>query len=312
MKVLVLGGQGFIGHNLCIKLKKQNHEVVVFSNNIDEDRLIDDIVYIQGDFTKLENYSRMFDNVDIVYHLISTTNATNSNSNMIFDIESNVINTIKLLDIIKNKNIKKIIFTSSGGTVYGIPENIPINETDKNYPICSYGITKLMIEKYLHLYNYLYKLDYQILRVANPYGPFHISGNQGLINVYLNQLYNGQTLEVWGDGSVGRDYIYIDDLTEAMYLAMITPTIEKILNIGSGDVTTVNNVLDIIKSTISKEVIVEYKNSRSIDVPINVLDITKAKKELGWEPRIGLQEGIKLTYNDIFMNEINNHKIKKN
>lgn len=299
MKILVLGGQGFIGHNLCLKLKEEGHDVSIFNNFLDESKIIENCNYIIGDFFKIDEYEKDFNNVDIVYHLISTSNPGTSNDDIIKDIEGNVVNTIKVLNNCVKNNIKKVIFVSSGGTVYGIPEELPIKEEAKTDPICSYGITKLMIEKYLSLYNHLYNLDYSVIRLANPYGPFHVSNNQGLINVYLNKIINNESIEIWGNGEIGRDYIYIDDVTEALYLAMIKDQKDKIINIGSEKSTTINDIIKIISETLEIEPNIIYKESRNVDVPINTLDITRAREELSWYPKTDMKDGILKTYNSV-------------
>jgi len=196
-------------------------------------------------------------------------------------------------------NVKKIIFPSSGGTVYGYPEPSSINEEHKTNPICSYGICKLMIEKYLYMFNNLYGLDYQILRISNPYGPYHNALSQGVINVFLSKIIKGETIEIWGDGSICRDYIYIDDVIDILEMMANKDIDAKILNIGSGEGTSLNNLIKIMKSITGANFNVEYKEGRKVDVPVNILDISKACKLLDWKPKISLEEGIEITWKSI-------------
>ena len=296
MRILILGGQGFIGQNLCNKLLSEGHSVTVLEKQINLDRVIPNIRYVEGDFLDKSTYAEYLKDIDVVYHMISTTNANNSNNEMERDVKENVIGTINLLDECVENNIKKVVFISSGGTVYGVPEEVPIKETHPTNPICSYGITKLTIEKYLELYNHLHGLDYSVIRLANPYGPYHQNLMQGLINVILYKAINDDTLEIWGDGQVRRDYIYIDDAVEALSLAKDVDTQEKILNIGSGQSYSICDIISEVEKIVGKRINTDFKPARSQDVPVNVLDINRAKKVLNWEPKVGLQEGINNTY----------------
>ena len=168
-----------------------------------------------GDFQNEKDYEIIFkeNEIDVIIHLISTTVPSTSNENIIYDIHSNLVNTIKLLNMMRQYQIKNIVFPSSGGTIYGISKKMH-KETDPAKPICSYGVIKMTIEKYLYLYKYLYGINYLILRLSNPYGKYHKSSLQGLINVVLENILKGETIEIWGDGSVVRDYIHIEDISK--------------------------------------------------------------------------------------------------
>lgn len=296
MRILILGGQGFIGQNLCKKLLSEGHEVTVLEKQVNFSRIIPNVKYVEGDFLDKSTYEEYLKDKDVVYHMISTTNANNSNNDMKKDVKENVIGTLDLLDGCVENGVKKVVFISSGGTVYGVPEETPIKETHPTNPICSYGITKLTIEKYLSLYHHLHGLDYSVIRLANPYGPYHQNLMQGLINVILNKAINDDTLEVWGDGQVRRDYIYIDDAVEAISRAKDVDTTEKVLNVGSGQSHSICDIISEVEKIVGKSINTEFKPSRNQDVPVNVLDINKTKEVLGWEPKVGLSEGITNTY----------------
>ncbi len=305
MNILVIGGQGFIGNNLVLKLLKEGHNITIFNRNIKEDRYLDSCKYIAGEFADINKFRYMLKNIDVVYHLISTTIPQISNFNPSYDIESNVITSVKLLEMCCEENIKKIIFSSSGGTVYGIPKTVPIKEDDPNEPISSYGISKLMIEKYLHLFKYLYGLNYTVLRIANPYGPYQNPlSNQGAIGIFLWKLLKGEEIEIWGNGSVCRDYIFIEDVIDAMYLFALKDTRSNIFNIGSGIGITLNELILIMKDVLKVDVKVIYKESRKVDVPTNVLDIKRIREELEWKPKVDIYSGIRKTWNWA----INNYK----
>ena len=171
MKYLVLGSNGFIGSNLVKQLMKEKCDLRLFDLKLNKDNNLihNNIEYIQGEFGIDCDFDALTKDIDIVYHLISTT-IPSSNIGYNIEIQQNVMGTIKLLDSCVKNKIKKIIFISSGGTVYGKSKGIPFKEDDCTNPICSYGIQKLSIEKYIQLYNNMYGLDYRIIRLANPYG----------------------------------------------------------------------------------------------------------------------------------------------
>lgn len=298
MIALIIGGQGFIGQNLIRKLTDEGYKVRVFSRSNGNEHLnTTSVQYIKGQFENIQDFPSLFKDVDVVYHLLSTTIPRTSNDNPTNDIQSNVLNTIKLLEICKTSKIKKIVFTSSGGTVYGLPIYVPITEQHPTNPICSYGITKLMIEKYLYMFKYLYGLDYKVLRISNPYGPYQKTvSEQGVIGVFLGKILRGETIEIWGDGSVCRDYIYIDDVVEAIYLASVKATKSDLFNVGSGIGTSLSELLEILKKTLNREIKVQYKQARTLDSPISLLDSSVARKELGWIPEVDIRTGIEKTW----------------
>lgn len=303
MKIFVLGGQGFVGLSLVKKLIDEGNEVIIYGRQKKNASSILKCKYINDEFENIANYTEVFNDIDVVYHLISTMKPKESNENIEYDIKSNVVTTVKLLDILVEKQVKKIIFPSSGGTVYGEAQFFPINETHETNPISSYGITKLMIEKYLNLYNHLHGLDYNVLRISNPYGPYqNIYSNQGIIGVFMKNILESSHIEVWGDGETVRDYIYIDDLVNALYLAGKTTTKQKVLNIGSCNGVSINNLIEIIRNSINKDFSVSYKSHRVFDVNKNILDNSRAKEELGWNCYSSLEEGIKKTWDWICVN----------
>ena len=291
--VLILGGQGFIGCNLTEKLLKENFKIKIFEKYINENKKIEGCEYIQGDFQDIEKYPEIFEDVDIVYHLISTTIPNKDFAKIQFDIETNLIPTVKLLGLALEKGVKKVIFTSSGGTIYGEQNEPSFKENSPKFPICAYGINKLAIENYFYMFYKLYGLDYTVLRLSNPFGKKHFSKSQGVINVFIDKILNNEDIEIWGDGTVARDYIYIDDVVEALYKAIYNNSEEKIFNISSGKATSLNEILNILKKISNKEFKVNYKPSRAFDVKINCLDNSLAKKHLNWEPKISLEDGIK-------------------
>ena len=302
LRCLVLGGGGFLGSHLIDGLLDNGYEVIIFDKeNVDTKNInhnIKKISLILGDFANESDIRIAIKDIDYIFHFIGTTLPESSTQNPVYDIESNVISTIRMLEISKSTNIKKIIFASSGGTIYGIPQQIPISEDHPTNPICAYGISKLIIEKYLHFYYKLYGLDYVSLRFSNAYGERQDpNGTQGAIAVFLGNIFSGHPINIWGDGTVIRDYIYVKDIVDACLKALETPALKyRVLNIGSGIGLSLNELIAALKQTVGKEIQVQYTPGRKIDVPANVLDITLAQRVLQWKPQIGIEEGLRKTF----------------
>jgi UDP-glucose 4-epimerase len=300
MRCVVLGGGGFIGSHLIESLLLSGNEVSVFDRP--EARYLEysrrrGARVITGDFLSPEDLSRAVSNSDVVYHLVSATVPQTSNDDPVFDVHANVIGTLNLLNQVRKAQVKKIVFASSGGTVYGIPHEIPIKENHPTEPTSSYGICKLTIEKYLHLFWTLYGLDYCILRPSNAYGERQpVSATQGVISSFLNQALHDEELVVWGDGSVVRDYIYIGDIADALVRAATYDGVPKIFNIGAGQGHSLNDIIRIIEHIRQRPLRAKFTPGRVFDVPVNILDISLAKTYMSWHPTVGLQEGISRTF----------------
>jgi UDP-glucose 4-epimerase len=193
-------------------------------------------------------------------------------------------------------NVPKIVFISSGGTVYGNPVYLPIDEKHPTNPLVSYGITKLTIEKYLQMYSHLYGIKAITLRVANPYGERQrIETAQGAVGVFLNRALKNLPIEVWGDGSVARDYIHISDVAEAFVKALEYSGTKNCFNISSGSGTSLNDLVDMLEDVIGSALEVRYLPGRLFDVPISVLSNDLARAELKWTPSITIRDGIART-----------------
>jgi UDP-glucose 4-epimerase len=300
-RCLILGGGGFIGSHLADALLKNDYEVVIFDKlnfskkNINH--ILGRVKVIEGDFNNEIDLKNALKDIDIAFHLVSSTLPANSNENPIYDVETNLISSLRFLNEAIDNKISKVIFISSGGTVYGIPERLPIKEYHPRKPICSYGIIKKTIEDYLYMFEKLYGLDYYIFRLSNPYGerqnPFVA---QGVIPVFLMKIIKGEQIEIWGDGSIERDYIYIKDATDALIKALNKNPKEKIFNLGSSKGYTLNEIVEIIEKVSGKKAKIKYKEKRNIDVPINILDNKLISEVLDWKPVTEINEGIEKTF----------------
>ena len=222
MNILILGAAGFIGTNITIKLaeNKANKITLVdkrkdYFSNIEKFHFLN-IEIKESSLDENMDFSILRDQ-EVVYHLVSTNAPTTSNQHIGQDIQSNVVFSSNLFDACVKNCVRKVIFISSGGTVYGKESACPISENTPTNPISSYGVQKLAIEKLLYLYNYMYGLDYRIIRLANPYGPYQRpNGVLGAVTTFTYKALKGDEIIVYGDGSVVRDFIYIDDAVRAI------------------------------------------------------------------------------------------------
>lgn len=301
MRCFIAGGGGFIGSHLGESLLAAGHQVVVFDRQTA--RYLDNLSSMgadirTGNFLNSDDLSRSIVGCDVVFHLVSTTVPQTSNENPIFDAQTNLLGTLTLLESAKEAGVKKIIFSSSGGTVYGITREIPIKENHPTEPISAYGITKLAIEKYLYLYWYLYKLDYCVLRVANAYGERQpVTDTQGIIAVLIDKTLKKEEITIWGDGSIRRDFVYVTDIANAFLKAISYTGVQKVINVSSGRAYSLNDILAIVERLEQNPLRVKYTFSRDFDVPINVLDNSLAKQQLNWQPSVDLSEGVTRMYN---------------
>lgn len=300
MKCLVLGGGGFLGSHVSEAILGAGHGVRVFEKELvgkdNVAHLLPKVEWTEGDFTNEAHVKEAVRGVDWVIHSLCTTLPKSSNDNPVYDISSNLVSTIHLLEASRDAGVKKIIFFSSGGTVYGIPRYTPIPEVHPNDPVCSYGIQKLAIEKYLSLFRRLYGLDYGILRISNPFGERQRPhASQGAAVVFLNKVLKGEAIDIWGDGSVTRDYLYVKDVAGAVLKLLSYDGEERIFNIGSGKGMSLLQLIEAIELVTGRKADVRFTPARPFDVPVNVLDIGRAEKELSWRPEIVLEEGLKRT-----------------
>ena len=309
MQVVVTGASGFIGSHLVDSLLDQGHKVRAVARRlpglISISALSNPRLSLHSvDIKNRLDLESVIAGSELVVHLASGSLPQSSNHNPSDDIAVNLLGTINLLEASRFSNVKRVVVVSSGGTVYGLPKSLPIKEDHPTDPICSYGITKLAIEKYIYLYRALYGLDGLVLRVANPYGPRQrLDSNQGVIPVFLGRVMRNENVEIWGSGEVVRDFIYISDLISAITLACSYTGSEYLFNIGSGQGLSLQDLLLKFELLFNKSINVIYKESRGFDVPVNVLSIDRAISKLGWRPAVSIDKGLNLFYESL--NNIN-------
>jgi UDP-glucose 4-epimerase len=236
------------------------------------------------------------DGVDAVVHLSSATVPSTSNLDPVADINGNLVNTVRLLEVMRGLSVNKLVYLSSGGTVYGVPEQEPVREDHPLRPISSYGIVKVAIENYLYMEHRLHGLSHVILRASNPYGPRQgHTGIQGVIGTYLWRISKNEPIEVWGDGNIVRDFIYVRDLAELCVRA-VTCNVTGCFNAGSGEGASINDIVQHVGRAVGQEITPVKKPQRNYDVPRITLDIENAKREFDWHPSTNLEEGIQKTW----------------
>ncbi|HTW54596.1 MAG TPA: NAD-dependent epimerase/dehydratase family protein [Stellaceae bacterium] len=294
---LVLGGGGFIGTNLCRYLLQLGARVQGFGRSRSFPEALDGVTWTTGDFADHAAVARAVEGNELVFHLVGSSLPESSNRDPAGDLAAHVPNTLHLLDVCRLSDVRKVIFASSGGTIYGIPQGTPIPETAPTDPIAAYGISKLAIEKYLALYHRLHGLDYAILRIANPFGPFQAGyRRQGVIAAFIERALSGETLEIWGDGDVVRDFVYIGDVVDALARAALYDGSHRLFNVGQGVGRSIDEVFRDIETLLGHGSLPKvYKTGRRTDVPVNVLDIRLIERELGWRPRVEWLSGLRTT-----------------
>lgn len=297
MKALVIGGSGFIGSHIVDRLVTEGWEVTVFDRERSPYRSAPlSVQFEEGEFDDTDRIGEVVSrDFDVVVHSLSTTTPKTSNDDIEYDICSNLVATVKLIEACTRKKRPKLVFISSGGAIYGNNETGSSFETDELQPICSYAITKLAVEKYLHMFHSLFGLNYVSLRVSNPYGPRQNPyGGHGAVATFLARIIADEPIDIWGDGRTVRDYLHVSDVADACYRAA-TSTCTGVYNVGSGTGTTLLELIALLGATVGKKPVVRHLPERRLDVRRIVLDCTKAERELGWKARIPLTVGVRET-----------------
>lgn len=297
MKILIFGGGGFIGSTIADRLLRDGYELRIF----ERPRVVpyrrfsesERVKWIEGDLSSAHDVGDAVKGVDAVLHLVSTTLPKSSNDDPIYDVQTNVVATLQMLNAMVDHQVNKIVFISSGGTVYGIPQYLPIDERHPTEPLVSYGITKLTIEKYLSLFANFKGVRAISLRVSNPYGERQrVETAQGVVGVFIKNALQGLPINIWGDGSVTRDYIHVSDVAEAFVKAINYTGKESVFNISSGQGVSLNELISMLEGVLGKTIERNYLKSRPFDVPVSILNNSLAYQELQWVPTVSMCEGL--------------------
>lgn len=299
-KVLVTGGLGFIGSHIVDLLIDGGYEVIVVDNlssgskknlNKGAKLYIKDIC--NRDFRTVFAKERP----DYVIHEAAQINVRKSLSDPAFDARANILGSINLLECCRSYGVKKVIYASSGGAVYGEPEYLPADEKHPIRPLCPYGASKYAVENYLYIYKKNFGLDYVALRYANVYGPRQDpAGEAGVVAIFIKKQMSDVAPVIFGDGEQTRDFVYVKDVAKANLFALEKETSSTEYNIGTGTETSVNNLEKMLRKITGSSLEAFHGKEVPGEVRRISLDISRAKKELGWEPEYSLSSGLKETF----------------
>lgn len=297
MKILIFGGSGFIGSHVLDVAVAHGFQVRVFDRGRETYRPSPaGIEFVRGDFGDTTAMAEALTGVDFVFHFVSTTVPTTANLDPVADIEGNLVNTVKLLELMRSKGVRRLLYLSSGGTVYGVPTQDLVTEDHPLRPISSYGIVKVAIENYIRLESAQHGLDAVILRPSNPFGPRQgHGGTQGIIGTYMSRHARDETMELWGDGSIVRDFIHVRDLAR-LCVACAETGITGTFNAGAGEGRSIREIIDGIGRVSGRALTPIVKPARNFDVPRVVLDIGAICGSLGWTPEIKFEDGLAETW----------------
>lgn len=294
----IYGANGFIGKHLVQRLASDGRPtravVRTFSGQHDPAAPVEKV---EADFRNPDELRATLEGLDVVVQLVSSSSPGHQNNRSILDIQDNVIPHVSFLRQCVEAGIRRYIFLSSGGTVYGNAGSSPIKETAPTNPVCSHGLTKLMVEKYISMHGHIDGLEYVILRISNPYGPSQVFRNgQGLIPALMDRHMQGEPVHIFGDGSAARDYIYIDDVISAIVKAIdLEGSPQEIINIGTGVSRSITEVVQMIEKVAGINFVIEHVAARKTDVRTSCLDVSKARVILGWEPEVEFLDGLSRT-----------------
>jgi UDP-glucose 4-epimerase len=302
---LLLGGGGFIGRHMALLLSQLGHHVTIASRHSILDNFsldgTNNITWKQLELGAAD-WDSLIDGMDIIHHYAWGSIPASANANPRGDLLTNVTATIDLLDALRRRKSGRLLFASSGGTVYGKTQDYPVPETHILAPITAYGAGKVTAEVYLNLYRATYGVDCRIARIANPFGAGQdLSKGLGAVTTFIHRALTGQRITLWGDGEVIRDYIHISDAVRALAMLSLAPLplAESTFNIGSGRGTSLNQILEEIETQLGRRIDVERTPGRTFDVPINVLSIARAQSVLGWSPALSFSHGMAMTFEDL-------------
>ena len=305
-KHVVLGGRGFIGRHVALLLARRGDSVTLLDRT--EGPIMPefeglDARFIEADITTSDWYDHVA-KCDVIHHYAWSTVPATANADPLGDLDQNVRSSLGLLETLRKLPRKTLIFASSGGTVYGHLQHSPVPETHPLHPMTAYGVSKLSVELYLGYYRSLYGMDCRIARIANPYGAGqNPHGSQGAASAFLFKAMAGKPIEIWGDGTVVRDYIHISDL--ALGLIRLTDanlgshSVMPIFNIGSGQGVSLNDIVAELRRQLDTPITVCHQPGRQFDIPVSVLDISSAFKQLAWRPQLSLEAGYRRMIADL-------------
>lgn len=298
-KALVTGGVGFIGSHITDSLVEKDYDVVVVDNlsTGSIENLNTEAVFYEADICGpgLRDIFKK-EKPEFILHQAAQVNVRKSVSDPKFDASINILGSINLLECCREFNVKKVIYASSGGAVYGEPQRLPVDEKHPIKPLCPYGASKYSVENYLHIYQKNFNLDYVILRYSNVYGPRQDPfGEAGVVAIFTERLLKDKNPVIFGDGNQTRDFVYVRDVADVNLMALEKETLSKEFNIGTGLETSVNDIYRGLNGITESKASVVHADPVLGEVREICLDIQRVQKELGWRPQTNLDDGLKET-----------------
>ena len=304
---LILGGAGFIGRAVAVQLARAGQPVVLADRRPPEGPLPQDvaarIAFRPFDLAQAD-WDALIAGAAVVHHYAWTSIPASANADPGRDLQENVLPTIALLDAMRRLGgaAPRLVFASSGGTVYGRLRQVPVPEHHALFPLTAYGAGKVAAEAYLTQYRQMHGLDCRIARVANPFGAGqNVARGQGAVTTFLDRALRGLPIEIWGDGAVTRDYIHVSDAAAGLRALAAAPSVDDawVFNIGSGRGLDLNTIVAGLEAALERPLVVHRGPARPYDVPISVLDVSLARERLGWTARLSFTEGLAHTMREL-------------
>lgn len=304
MRTLVTGGAGFIGSHLVDLLLAEGHDVVVVDNlsrgrraNLEQAEATGRMTFVEADILELDFNAFLAEHrPEVIFHLAAQIDVRESVADPLHDAETNILSTIRIADAARQQHVRKIVFTSSGGSIYGVPESFPVDETFPIDPHSPYAASKSAGEIYLNTFRHLYGLDCSHIAPANVYGPRQDPhGEAGVVAIFSQRLLAGEPTRVFGGGNNTRDYVYVGDVVRAFYLASGTKGGGMRFNIGTSVETSDRQLHSLVAAAAGAPDQPEDAPARLGDVPRSALSYGRAKDVLGWEPQVSIEEGVRRT-----------------
>lgn len=295
---LVVGG-GFLGSHVAHQLSTQGHTVVVYSRSFNGWLLKQDrsskgrIELAEGELPVGPGLQELIDEAEVVFYLAGASTPAMAQTDPGGSISSSVVPAAAVLDLMRPTSTRRIVLASSGGTVYGAVTQLPTSEEHPTQPISLHGHNSLTIERYAMFYADQYGFEPTIIRYSNPYGPGQLARHgQGVVAAWCEALAHRETITLYGDGAVRRDFVFIEDAAAATVLAGLRATGPVIYNVGSGHSCSLHDLLEALQRVAERRAEVRHIPARTVDVPATELDCTRIRRDLGWEPITPLDDGL--------------------
>ena len=294
-RICVIGASGFLGRPTVQALSQAGAQVVGVSRSLPEN-MTPNVEWLAGDVADEALIRTALSGADAVVYLASTSLPASADADIAKEIECNVRVPVQTAELALREGVGRFVFASSGGTVYGAQAGAKVCERDPTEPRNAYGVSKMAVEAYLRVLVRARGLSAASLRIGNPYGEHQSSARgQGFVSAAVHAALAGEPLRIWGDGSVVRDYVHVTDVARALALAVAYRGAETEFNVGSGEGRSLRQVVEAVEQACGVPIDIRYEPARAIDVPANVLDVSRASRVLGWRPAIPFAEGLRRT-----------------